>query len=148
MPVAAAVVAAGAVVGAVGAEEKGASEQSAANYNANIAYTQAAQAKQEATENARRQRVSSEMQLGNMRAQYGASGVQMEGSALDVMQASASRAELDAQTIIHQGDMKAWAYQSNASMETFKGVQAAKEADFSAAGSLIGGGGKAASMMA
>jgi hypothetical protein len=44
--------------------------------------------------------------MGAMRAAYGAAGVTVEGSPLDVLEASASQAELDQQTIMYNAKLK------------------------------------------
>ena len=93
----------------------------AANANADIAEFQAGLTREQTTENVRRQSIIARKQIGSERANYGASGVQLSGSALDVLQESAANAEMDKLWIQYAGDMKA------------KGLEMTAEADRQAA---------------
>jgi hypothetical protein len=77
----------------------------------NAANAAASYEKQAAAENARRPSVDAKKQIGRMRAQFGAAGVTMEGSPLDVLEESARTAELDRLTIIQGGRVQARKYQ-------------------------------------
>jgi hypothetical protein len=90
------------------------------------------QAQQAARENARRQSIEARKRIGLMRANYGASGVAIEGSALDVLEESAANAELDRLTILHGGTLDANRYRAAGRAAFAQGVT-------SAAGDLLGG---------
>ena len=51
---------------------------------------------------------------------YAASGVSMEGSALDVLEFSAANAELDALTIRYESEMEARSYRKEADLERMR----------------------------
>lgn len=137
------------VVGMAGAQQQAAAQQAAANYNASIKNQQATAAIAQSQEDERRQRIQGRLALGGIRSGVAASGIQMEGSALDVLESSASNAELDALTIRHQGQMKAWAYKAGANLDLMSGQQAEEAGKYAAASTLlrgaagIAGGGKA-----
>ncbi len=135
---------AGGLVGAYGAQKAGAEAEQEAAYNAAVQRQEGQFAVEQAAEDERRQRVQSRYALGGMRANIGANGIQRDGSALDVLQDSASNAEMDALTIRHKGQLAKWAAETNATMEEFKGAQAKEQAKFAAAGQVLGAGGSAA----
>jgi hypothetical protein len=134
----------GSAISAVSQISQAQQAKNAANYNAQIAEQQATAARQTASANADRQRRSAERQLGSMQAGYSASGVSSsEGSALDILSQSARDAELDYQTILHGGEMQARGYQNTANLERSRASNAMSSGYMSAAGTLIGGAGKA-----
>jgi len=90
------------------------------------------QAKQAARENARRQNIEARKRIGLMRANYGASGVSIEGSPLDVLEESAANAELDRLTILHGGSIEAGRYRAAGNAALIGGIG-------SAAGDLLSG---------
>lgn len=90
------------------------------------------QAKQAARENARRQSIEARKRIGLMRANYGASGVAIEGSALDVLEESAANAELDRLTILHGGTLDANRYKAAGKAAFAQGIG-------TAANDLLGG---------
>lgn len=89
-------------------------------YNAQINRYQANAALSQAAEDERRFRIKTSQFLGAQRANLGASGIQKDASALDVLESSASNAELDALTIKHAGQLKAWSYQTGANLDLSK----------------------------
>lgn len=134
-------------VGMAGAISQGNSAQAAANYNANVQQQQATAAVAQAAEDERRLRVQTKKQIGGIRANIGASGITTEGSALDVLESSASNGELDALTVRHQGQMKAWGLQSSANMSLLEGQNAKRESEFASASYLLKGISSAAGSM-
>lgn len=127
-------------VGMAGAMSAGQGQKAAADYSASIKQQQATAAIAESNENARRQNIAAQKQLGGMRAGIGASGIQLEGgSAMDVLGESAQNAALDNLTIKHQGEMKAWALRAGANLDMMKGEQAETAGNFAAAGYLLKG---------
>lgn len=120
---------------------EGDAEYEAQQFNQRVAGIQAGQIRQQATEEARRQRVQSQKQLGSMKASYGASGVvSSEGSALDVLQESAANAELDNLMIKHQGEMRARSTELEGRFAGMRGDSARSRGYMGAAGALLFGG--------
>jgi hypothetical protein len=113
------------VISAVGAVAGGISQMNAANAAADYE-------KKAAAENARRQKIDAQKQIGRVRANYGASGVTMEGSPLDVLEESARTAELDRLTILQGGKLRAQQYKARGQDALIGGIT-------SAAGTLLGG---------
>lgn len=68
-----------------------------------------------------RQRQLSYKMLSSMRAGYGASGVTLEGSPMDVLENSAANAELDALLIRHRGQVEKISHQYQASSDRYAG---------------------------
>lgn len=121
------------VLPAVGAYQEGMAQAKAADYNAGVAENNANLSTAEAAENERKQRIIGRKALGNMRANYGASGVTMEGSPLQAMEESAANSELDSLNIRHEGESKAWAYRQDAAMSRFQAGQARTAAKINSA---------------
>jgi hypothetical protein len=142
----AALAATGGLLGAAGSIQQGQAEYAAADYNAKMAEENARQSRIQSAEEARRQKISSAKQIGDIRASYGASGiVSSEGSALDILQESSAAAALDYLTIKHQGEVKAAAYQQEANVSRMRGNAARTGSYFKAASSLLSAAGSTAS---
>ncbi len=142
-----ALIGASTLVGMAGANSQAAGQQAAANYKAAVGRQQATMDLAQAAEDERRGRIAGKASLGAIRSGVAASGVQLEGSALEVLESSASNAELDALTIRHQGQMKAWAHMAGAELDMLEGRNAREAGNFASAGYLLKGAGAAASMM-
>lgn len=125
--------------GAIGSAEKAKGEAAAAEYNQSIQNRQAKASIAQAAETERRVRVGGEKALGGIRAAVGASGINMEGSALDVLEESATNVEMDALTARHEGAMKAWAYREGAALEGMKADNARTAGNWGVASSILGG---------
>jgi hypothetical protein len=134
---------AGTAMSVIGAINQGQQAKSAANYNAQLANNNAIAARQQAEVNAAAQQRASRLKIGSMVAGYGASGVTMEGSPMDVLEASAATAELDRQNILYGGGLKAGGYQSTAGLELMRGENAETGSYFSAGSALLSGAAKA-----
>jgi len=134
---------AGALLNAYGAYQQGVAARAAGEYNAKVAEQNAQIARETAAEEERRKRIETRRQLGQMRSARGASGIQLDGSALDVLQDSAATAELDALTIRHQGEVQAFGYESQARMARMEGEAGYQAGMIGAAGSLLNAGGQA-----
>ena len=83
--------------------------------------------------------------IGSMTADFGASGVTGAGSVMDVIQASATVAELDRQNILYKGKLEAMGFLEEAALERARGKQAIIQSRFQAASQVITGIGSAAS---
>lgn len=131
-------------IGALGAINEGKAGRAAGEYNAQVAENNAVYSRLQATEEERRSRAVARKFIGDMRSSYGASGITLEGTAMDVLSESAANAELDALTIRQGGEARYAAYSNEARMERIAGKNAMKSAKLRAAGLLIQGGQKAA----
>lgn len=127
----------GGVISAFGAYLSGQAEERAQRMNAEIARDNADQAILKAQDDARRLRLNGAKVLGDMRAAYGASGVTMEGSPLEVMKQSAANVELDALNALYMGEEKARAFRNEARMSEYRGDFASTAGKFGAASSLL-----------
>jgi len=129
----------GTAISVVGALNQGQQASNAASYNAAVANNNAIAARQQAQAAAEAQARKARLQIGSMRAGYGASGVSIEGSPLDVIEASAAAAELDRQNILYSGELRAGGYESTAGLELMRGENAVTGSYFSAGSSLLKG---------
>lgn len=116
--------------------------RAAAEYNAAIAERNAVMSQQQAAVEEQKQRNLSYKRLSAVRAGYGAAGVQIEGSPLDVLEESAASAELDALTIRHGGEVRATAFRQEAALERMRGRSETRAGYLGAAGTLLTGGGQ------
>lgn len=132
----------GTVVSVMGVLNQGQQAKQAAEYNAAVARNNAIAARQQAAANAAAQERKSRQQIGAMRAAYGASGVGLEGSPIDVLENSAAMAELDRQNILYAGTLKAQGYESTAGQELMRGENAVTSSYFAAGSALLSGMGK------
>jgi hypothetical protein len=137
----------GTAVSVVGALSQGQQAKSAADYNAAVANNNAIAARQQADANAAAQQRKARLQIGSMRAGYGASGVSLEGSPLDVLEQSASMAELDRQNILYGGALKAQGYEATAGLELMRGDAAVTGSYFNAGSALLMGAAKTGAFM-
>jgi hypothetical protein len=120
------IMAAGAGIGAVAAVRQGQAAKAAGEFNAKMADRNREIAGSQTAAASAAQRRLAQKQLGSMRAGYGASGVTMEGSPLDVLEESVAEAELENQNIHYQGILKQQGYQADASLERASGANAAR----------------------
>lgn len=127
---------------AVGAFRQGEAEAMAGEYNAQVAEQNSEMSRIQGIEDERRQRIQGAKALGSTRAAYGASGVTLEGSPLDVLEESARNAEMDALTVRHQGEMRTAAYKQEAEMSRIRGATAKANSFWTGASSLLMGAGQ------
>lgn len=118
-------------------------EKDMADFNRSVANQNAAIVQQQATENARRSLVNSNKLMGKQRAGYAASGVS-GGSALDVLQDTAVKGELDALTIKNQGDIKAAGFANESNLSGYRASNALTTGYVKATGHAVEGAEKAA----
>jgi hypothetical protein len=133
----------GSLVSAYGQMQQGYAAKSAAEFNANIAKKNAELVRKQAAEEERKLRYQAKKHFGDMRASMGASGIQLDGSALDVLQESVSLAQQDALAVRHQGELKAWGFEQEARLQKYQGEAAVQGAQFGAAASILSGTGQA-----
>lgn len=122
------------------------SRASANKYNAAVAEQNAVQARLQAASSAKIQREQSERLLGAQQAAYGASGITMEGTPLDVLANSATNAERDRQTIMYKGNLQAAGYQDQAQLDRYQATNELNQGYMKATGTLLGGASKAYAM--
>jgi hypothetical protein len=127
---------------AVGALSQGMQAKNAAKYNAKLAEQNAAMARDQANADAQAQQRDARRTIGLARANYGASGVTLEGSPLDVLEQSAALAELDRQTILYKGEVRATGYGNEAALEKHRGKTAMMEGIMGAGSAIVMGYGK------
>src|SRR4051812_38736519 len=103
---------AGGFIGAAGAPAQGGGTERAANANAQIAEVRAQEADRnrqialdQAQMEVRDSKVKSRAVIGQIRGAYGASGLAMDGSPLDVIAATAAEQQLDVDKILYRGDI-------------------------------------------
>lgn len=106
----------GAVVSAVGTIAS--AQAQAASYKAQAAYSerQALMTQQKGAYDARQLGRQHDRALGEMRSQYLGSGIALEGSALDVLEDSATQASLDEQAIKYGAQVQSDNYRFQASL--------------------------------
>lgn len=130
---------AGAGVQALGALRSGSKAKAAARYNARMLRRSAAIARDQAAAEAIQHSRAARKTIGAMRAAYGASGVTVDGSALDVLEESVRLAEIDNQTIKYKGELRAIGAESAAALEEREGRDAFQASRLSAVGTLMSG---------
>lgn len=145
-----------AAVGAAGAVTGARAQAAAAEYNANVGERDALIADQNRVAALQQSRIAQEDRnretrrtLASIRASYGASGVGMEGSPLDVLADSAFESALDSRRIDYEGrarnregGMAVQGALEGARMSRMEGSSARAAGGLSAAGQLSGGVGR------
>lgn len=129
-------------ISAVGAISSAQAQSNAAKYNAQVAKNNAQIARDQAASESDRQRRLATKKLGEMRANYAASGVTMEGTPLDVMEESAAQAKLDELTIRYNGELQAMGFENTANLDRYRASQAMTSGYLSAGSALLTGGTK------
>lgn len=126
-------------VSAIGSIHQGQSQAAAARFNAQVSEQNAQIVRQQAAEEESRARREGRRLLGRQRAAIGASGIQVEGSPLDVLADTAAELELDALTVRHRGLLEALGLTQQASLDRAR-ARSARTAGFIGAGaSLLSG---------
>ena len=134
---------AGTVISVVGALSQGQASADASNYNRAINQRNATIATQQAAADEARQRRENLLRAGNLRAGYGASGVTVDGSPLDVLEMAATNGELDAQNIRYKGMIRATGYNDTATLDGMAADNAKTASYFKASSELLAGGARA-----
>lgn len=141
---AAAAMVGGGLISAYGQYQQGLAGKQAGEFNAQMAEQNAELAQQQAKEDERRIRAIGLKQMGDTRASTGANGLQMDGSALDVLQDTAQKVSLDALYARHRGEVQAVMYRNQARLDRYQGEAALTGAQYGAAASILSAGGQAA----
>lgn len=147
MLAAAAVQAIGAIQAGQAAKEEANARAQANIYNAKVKEMQAGISRQQANAREEQQRRKGRQLLGAQRAAIAESGVGAVGSALDIAEQSATRAELDSLTIRYEGELESKGLLADAEQQRYEskvnvmaGKNAMKGAYLSATGALLSGG--------
>lgn len=133
----------GAIQQGAAAAAQGRSQQQAQQYNAIVKQQTATAARQQAGAREEQQRRGARQMMGQQRAALAQAGIGMGGSALDIEEQSAVRAELDALTIAYEGDLQAKGLLAAAQQDLFQGEAAlaagknAQTASYISAGASI-----------
>lgn len=110
--------AASGVMGTIGAVNTGNAKSSADTFNANIAGQNIDLTNQQTNLSLQQQQRDAYQKLGAIKAGFGASGVTSDsGSVLDVLADSSTQAQLDADTIVNNGKIKAAGYQNTENLD-------------------------------
>jgi hypothetical protein len=103
-----------AAISAVGAIRQGQAQSAAYRYQRDLARQNATIAQQQAASDVTDIRRAGAKALGGIRAAYGASGVTLEGTPMDVLEASTAQVELDALRRSYAGELEAMGFKQQA----------------------------------
>lgn len=144
----------GTAVGVAGAIQQGNTAQKMANYQAQVAQNNALVAEQNAdyaikagVQEAGTESMKGAAVLGAIRAGQAASGIDVNtGSAVDVQESERERSKLDTETVMHNAQLKAYGYRTQAAnfeaeagLKQAEGAAAKKASRVSALGTLLSG---------
>jgi len=138
----------GSAVSAYGMMQAGKAQQRAYEYNAQIAERNAQIARDQAAYEAERQESRMRRVIAGQRVGYLASGVTLEGSAMELMVDTTVQGEMDRLAILYGGEVESVNQEAEAALSRMQGAAARKSAQFRAAGTLIGAAGSYSSGMA
>lgn len=127
----------GAGVKAAGQVQAGNEQASVDQYNAGADLTNATNINTSAELNAAQKDQEDRRRLGAAAAAFSASGVQMQGSPLQVMADLTRQGELSKQTILYNGQQNAQVYRQRASTETAEATQAKTAGQIGAGATLL-----------
>lgn len=133
----------GTIFSAVSSISSGNAARASGDYNAAIYAQNAEVTRQRAAADEARQRRENLLRAGNLRAGYGASGVTLDGSPLDVLEMAATTGELDAQNVRYKGSLRAIGYENSAALDTAGASNALTSSYYRAGSELLSGGAKA-----
>jgi hypothetical protein len=148
LPLAVGLMGAGTLLQAQGIRQQGKAAQQAAAFNATVARQRAEATRSQGRADLVTLDRDARRKIGSARAAYGASGVTMEGSALDVLAQSAWSAELDKQNLLYKTELRALGYEQTGDLEDARGANALSSSRLGAASTLLMGAGKIAGMSA
>lgn len=134
------------VVGAVGAKNQADAAAAASEYNAKVDERNRTIVLNQTSVEQDDKRRENRRNLASIRAAYGASGFEMAGSPLDLLEDTALEQELDVQRIGYDGQLKAIGLTESANRSRTEGANAKKAGKIGAATALIGGVTQAAQM--
>jgi hypothetical protein len=124
---------------AVGALASGQAESNAAKFNQQISGQNAEIAGQQTEADIAALRRQSYKTLGGIRSAVGASGITLEGSALDVLEESSYQAERDVQRRKYAGELQASGFRNDAALYGAQSRAARTTGALKASAVLLGG---------
>ena len=125
--------------GAYAAQASAQAQQQSAKFNAAVANNNATAAAQQAAYEADRIKSRNRVILAQGRANFLKSGVDVSGSASDVLMDSAIQGELDKQAAIYTGRVTSGSNLAQAMLDRMRGNYARTAGDIGTAGSILGG---------
>lgn len=141
------IAAAAGVAGAAGTIINAKATRDAANFNRQVADQNAQIAGDQGRMAADAQRRKAYMALSNIRANQGASGVGLEGSALDILGESAANAAYDQLNIGYQTDLQKRGFRNDSSLAKAQSANALGAGTYLSAASQLGAGASNAYML-
>lgn len=138
--VAASLAVGGSVVKGMGAIQEADAAGDAARYNQSVNTQNARASRLQGYADAEDQARENRKQIGQIRAAYGASGLEMSGSPLDVLVDTASEQDLDVRRIKYKADNRAIAYANQAKLEGMKARAYENAETLATVGTVIGAG--------
>jgi hypothetical protein len=139
MAIAPALAIVGGVISAVGALAAASAQAKAARFNAQVNERNAAIAREQGAEDAKRQQRLNVQRLGKLRAAYGEAGLSFEGDALSVFEDSAVQAELDVRRIKYNAELRAIGFEDQAQLDRMEAKAATTAGILGAASAFTGG---------
>jgi hypothetical protein len=137
--IALATIAVGTAVTAYGQYQAGQAQERALNYQAAVQERNAQIARQNAEYDAQRQSARLRRAIGSQRAAVLASGIQMEGTALELQQDTVQQAEMDRLAILYGGEINYQNARSEAELSRMQGKAAGQAGTTAAFGTVLGG---------
>jgi len=129
----------GTAVTAYGQYQAGQAQERALNYQAAVQERNAQIARQNAEYDAQRQSARLRRAIGSQRAAVLASGIQMEGTALELQQDTVQQAEMDRLAILYGGEINYQNARSEAELSRMQGKAAGQAGTTAAFGTVLGG---------
>ena len=133
-------------LGVYSAVQSGAAQKDAAEFNAAVARNDAIAAQQQAASESRQFSRRNRLRAATRRARFAASGIELSGSAEDVMFDSAVQDELDRQNALYRGELRAGRSKAEAGLQEAMGRNAVTSSYLNASGTFLGGVGQVASI--
>jgi hypothetical protein len=130
---------AGGAIGAIGALQSANATAASADFNAEVAKDNATAIAHQTEATIRDKRVENRRTMGTLRASYGMSGLQLDGSPLDVLEDTAVEQAYDVAKIRYQGRVKAVGQSQQAALFKAEAKSAKKAGIIGAGSALIGG---------
>ncbi len=136
--------AAGAATSAVSASQQASAEKDAQDYNAQVAENNATVARDKAKYEAQRLRERNRRVIAEQRGEYLSSGLQLKGTAEDVIFDSSIQGELDVMSAEYSGKIESGAHTADAGLARKRGAAAKSGVGLTILGTAIGSGARMA----
>lgn len=129
----------GGVVGAIGAMQQANAQARAAEYNAKVAERNRLAILDQTDHEAADAGLENRRRMSAIRSQYGASGIELAGSPLDVLTDTAIEQEYDVKKIRYSGQLEAIGKTDEANLYRMEAKSARAAGGISAVGAFLGG---------